>query len=122
MSGTRFLVKSNQEILNPPSGTLVDTGIVENQGEKEFDFYLVPHNATVATANPVYFKVVYNTSDFEKKEIQKFTHHLCFGYYGFCGPIKVPAMVMYAKKIATFCSEVGIQQPNELLRQKFFYL
>ena len=41
--------------LNPPPGTCVDTGLVESQGDTNFDFFLIPHKATVATALPVHY-------------------------------------------------------------------
>lgn len=74
LSGARLFLKDNGNVHNPPQGTLVDTAIVESQGDRLFDFFLVPHNATVATANPVHFKVAYNTSEFGKKDIETFTN------------------------------------------------
>lgn len=90
MSGHRLFAKSNGDVWNPGPGTLVDSSIVENQGDKEFDFVMIPHKATVATAMPVLFKVIYNTSGLEKKDIETFTYHLCYGYANWVGSIKVP--------------------------------
>jgi hypothetical protein len=52
--------------VNPGPGTVLDTGLVENQGDNTFDFFLIPHTATVATALPVHFNIVYNTSSMNK--------------------------------------------------------
>ncbi len=46
----RLFYRLNGACLNPGPGTVVDTALVENQGDHKFDFYLVPHKATVATA------------------------------------------------------------------------
>ena len=58
----RIFAEENGSVLNPGPGTVLDVGLVENQGDKTFDFFLVPHKATVATAQPVHYNVVYNTT------------------------------------------------------------
>ena len=44
----RFFEKMGKQILNPPQGTYVDTGFVEQEQvvDGKFDFYLVPHSVT----------------------------------------------------------------------------
>ena len=74
----RLFSKPNGECLNPGPGTVVDTSLVELQGDKIFDFYLIPHKASVATAQPVLFKVAYNTSQLSKDQIETSTYHLCY--------------------------------------------
>lgn len=54
-------------LLNPGPGSVIDTALVEKQGSSIYDFYLIPHKATVATAQPVLFKVCYNTSSITKE-------------------------------------------------------
>ena len=51
----RLFVKEHSKILNPGNGTVVDTGLVEVQGDLLYDFYMIPHKATVATAQPVLY-------------------------------------------------------------------
>jgi len=46
----RLFYKDNGGYINPGPGTALDVGLVEDQGDKYFDFYLIPHKATVATA------------------------------------------------------------------------
>ena len=36
--------------INPCPGTVVDTGLVESEGDCLFDFFLISHKARVATA------------------------------------------------------------------------
>lgn len=91
--------------MNPGPGTVVDTAVVESQGDTQFDFYLIPHKATVATAQPVLYKVVYNTASMTKDQFETSTYHLCYNYFNFAGPIKVPMVCMYAHKICTYAQE-----------------
>ena len=59
-------------------------------------------NPTKATALPVHYEVVINTTQLKKDEIEHLTYHQCYSYFGFQGPIKVPACVMYAHKLAYY--------------------
>jgi aubergine len=106
---------------NPGPGTVLDSGLVENAGETTFDFLMIPHNATIATALPVHFDVVYNTTMILKKDIELLTYHLCYGYANFCGPVKVPAACKYAEKLVNYAHEMKII-PNTKLSLNLHYL
>jgi hypothetical protein len=70
--------------MNPQPGTMIDTAIVKNNGDKIFDFYMISNqNPKNATAIPVLYKVVHNTSNLNKREIEEFTYQQCYMYYGF---------------------------------------
>ena len=101
----RVFVKSGQDCLNPGNGTVIDSAVVEVQGDTLFDFYMIPHKATVATAQPVLYKSVYNTTGMTKDQFETSTYHLCYNYFNFAGPIKVPMVCMYAHKICTYAQE-----------------
>eukprot|EP00347_Sterkiella_histriomuscorum_P020908 403335999 len=122
MTSHRLFLKSNQDVWNPGPGTVLDTALVENQGDHIFDFFMIPHKASVATAMPVHFMVVYNNSLEEKKNIENFIYHLCYGYFNFVGPIKVPAAVMYAKKLINYAIDNKISLPNPKLSQSLHFL
>jgi aubergine-like protein len=117
----RLFSKPNGECLNPGPGTIVDTALVEKQGDQLYDFYLIPHKATVATAQPVLFKVTYNTSGMTKDRFETSTYHLCYNYFNFGGPIKVPMVCMYAHKIAAYAQENKLM-PNEGLASFLHFL
>lgn len=72
----RFFEKQNGHHINPGPGTLVDQGIVENDGSNYFDFYMVPNeNPSSACAKPVHYQVVANTTTgLSKQEIEDFTY------------------------------------------------
>lgn len=65
----RFFVKDNQgRLLNPPSGCIIDKGLVEEHGaeSKQFDFFLTPASANQGCVLPTHFFVPKNDSDFTK--------------------------------------------------------
>ncbi len=101
----RLFVKQNHEFLNPGNGTVVDTAIVEVQGDQIYDFYMISHKVTVGTAKPVLFKCVYNTTGMNKEQFETSTYHLCYNYFNYVGPIKVPMVCMYAHKICSYAQE-----------------
>ena len=67
---TRFFKITNEEEKNPKEGTVVHTDIVYNDGDKLFDFYMVANkNPRTASARPVHYEVVINTTNLTKDEI-----------------------------------------------------
>jgi hypothetical protein len=103
----RFFVKDESgRLRNPPSGCIIDQGLVENEAEKNpngvFDFFLTPANTTQGCVLPTHFHVPKNDSDLTKLELQQLTFALCHFYFNWAGPIKVPAPCQYAHKIAEF--------------------
>ena len=100
-----FQMNTSTACINPGPGTVVDTALVENQGDQMFDFFMIPHNATVATAQPVHFQLAYNSSGLDKEDIEISTYHLCYDYFNFSGSIKVPSACMYAHKIVNYAND-----------------
>ncbi len=100
----RLFCKQNGEFLYPGRGTVVDTGLIENQGDNLYDFYLINHKLTVVEGIPVLYRVVYNTTNITKDQFEESTYHLCFNYFNFIGPIKVPMVCKYAQKICIYAN------------------
>lgn len=73
-TNARFFEKNgNQSPLNPPEGTVVDKDLVELNDDETadlFDFYLIPHHASIATARPVHYIVAKNDGPLSKLAIQ----------------------------------------------------
>ena len=121
---TRLVEKNNDSYSNPAPGTVVDTGLVEHgpqNGNGSFDFYMVAHRATIATALPVHYFVVKNTTTMNQNQVEEFTYHLCYNYFNFMGSIKVPAAVMYAHKVANYANDLAIL-PSDRLCTNLHYL
>jgi aubergine-like protein len=117
----RLFEKDNGGYMNPGPGTVLDSALVESEGKTIFDFFLIPHRATIATALPVHFKVVHNSTLLTKDQIETSTYHLCYNYVNFCGSIKVPAPCMYASKIANYAHENKVN-PNANLSLNLHFL
>lgn len=71
----RFFVKDEKGCLrNPPSGCIIDQGLVENEGQDNprgvFDFFMTPANTTQGCVLPTHFHVPKNDSDLTKIELQ----------------------------------------------------
>lgn len=124
----RFFQQTHQNgqtfIDNPPQGTYVDQGFVEQSEvvDGKFDFFLVPHSVTQGSVKPTHFYVAENSSNISKMAILNFTYALCYNYYNWNDAIKTPAPCMLADKIAGFRSEVGTIPSNVDLHKLPFYL
>merc|ERR1712151_985615 len=114
----------NPYIDNPPQGTYVDNGFVEQSEVKDgmFDFFLVPHSVTQGAVKPTHFYVASNTSKISKDPILNFTYALCYNYYNWADSIKIPAPCMLADKIAIYRSEIGNIPSNIDLHKLPFFL
>ena len=100
---TRFFKITDYPEKNPVEGTVVQSDIVYNDGDRLFDFYMVANkNPKNASAQPVHYEIVINTTNLKKEEIIEMTYHQCYNYYGYGGPIKIPATAFYAQKIARY--------------------
>ncbi len=67
---------------------------------------MIAHKGTIGTAAPVHYYVVSNKTKLSRDQIETFTYHLCYNYFNWGGSIKVPAAVMYAKKLANYTYEI----------------
>lgn len=116
--------QQNAHINNPPQGTYVDNGFVEQSVvvDGKFDFFLVPHSVTQGAVKPTHFYVAANTSKISKDAILNFTYALCYNYYNWADSIKIPAPCMLADKIAIYRSEIGNIPSNLDLHKLPFFL
>lgn len=96
--------KGSNDVRNPPPGSIIDQGLVENQQENVcFDFFLVPQQTTQGCVTPTHFYVSLNESkDLTKSDIENLTYQFCYMYSNWSGSIKVPAPCQYAHKIADY--------------------
>lgn len=84
--------------------------------DRIFDFFMISNkNPAKFTAQPVHYEVIVNTTQLSKDEIEHLTYHQCYGYQGFQGPVKVPACVMYANKLAKFAVDNKILDKDNVV-------
>jgi len=111
-------LEDGRGVVNPASGCLIDTKIVENEdSQTEYDFYLVPQTITQGCALPTHFYVAFNDSQLPKAKFEKLTIDLC---HHWAGPIKVPAPCMHAQKIAEFYKNLGKEALQIFLSECIF--
>lgn len=105
---------------SPMAGTIVDNIITSKTLS---DFFLVPSIAPPnATARPTRFIVLRDDLKLQTDQIQMMTNQMCYMYFNWPGPIRVPACVMYAHKLAYLFGKHVTGEPNAALRNKLFYL
>ena len=114
-----FIQDHNGNLTNPPSGCIVDQGLVENSGSEDkpdqgFDFFITPSGANQGCVLPTHMHVPLNESQLKKVEIQHLTFALCHYYFNWAGSIKVPAPCQYAHKIADFYVSSGLARRSKV--------
>ncbi|CAD8126982.1 unnamed protein product [Paramecium sonneborni] len=85
---------------NPASGTIVDSKeICEGQ---QPNFYLISQITRQGTSQPTLYKILHSDIPNIENDIKVLTYKLCWLYYNFAGPIKIPAPVRYAHSLSEF--------------------
>lgn len=113
-------------INNPMPLTVIDGGVTEDD---RFDFYVAHQQVTQGSLTPTHYEVGVWDSEFSKMfsadDLMVFTRQLSTIYQNWPGPIRVPAPVMYARKLAKYASEVYEKKPVNLdksLKRKLYFL
>jgi len=130
-----FSTKKNNDILNPPSGTVVDRGIVLHHEsphlkQGEYQFFITAQKPKVVrgqeqgSVSPTQYHVIYDDSGVSCDIIQRLSFKLCHLYFNWSGTVKVPAPCQYAHKAAKLCGEIGMDPKSvpEKLKDKLYYL
>jgi len=107
---------------SPQAGTVVDDKITSAMLS---DFYLVPSIAPPgATARPTRFIVLKDGCEIAKNAngIQAMTNQMCYMYYNWPGPIRVPAIVMYAHKAAFLFGKNVTGNPHAAIKSNLHFL
>lgn len=88
-----------------------------------FDFKMSPHYVTEGTCNLTKFQVVYNTTKLSEEEFYKFTYDMCYTYFNWRGPVRVPGVLRCANRLATMVNDVLKREPTEgELKNKLYFL
>ena len=124
----RFFSPKGPQIMNPVSGTVVDTGIVK---PNFYEFFLVSQLTRQGCSTPSNYNVIEDTCPdpqsngyMSPSDIQLMSYGLTHLYYNWPGTIRVPAPVHYAHKLAYMLGESVPQfnSINESITDKLFYL
>ena len=98
---------------NPESGLLIYDKLISSD---KFEFYIQPQKVTQGTATPTCFQVEYGNMDCPEM-LPKLTFDLCFLYSNWRGPVRVPAPLKYAEKLAK--SKAGV---NDAIKKTLSYI
>lgn len=113
----KIIKETNQGVINPTSGTIVDTGIVQNA----LEFFMIAQNVTSGTANPTRYQVLVNECGYTADVLETMTYFQTFGYYNWSGAVKVPAVCQYAHKLAYHVGE-NYKQASPFMKLNLYYL
>lgn len=104
------IISDNQgRLQNPIPGTCVDHSITAQDLQ---DFYIVTTTSRQGLPTPSHFSVLLNEIQATPEQIQSLTFKLCFTYYNYSGPVKIPSLVKYADKLAGMVGELGGITPH----------
>lgn len=121
--GQKFYEKSSNPakngLDNPVSGTLIGREIV---GNDFFEFFLCAQNCNSGVCTPTKYTCLANTTEFSEDTFWQLTYFQCFNYYNWQGPVRVPAPMMYAGKLAKFTSDVLAGKAKVTLANSVYYL
>ena len=98
---------------NPESGLLIYDKLINSD---RFEFYIQPQKVTQGTATPTCFQVEYGNMNCPEI-LPKLTFDLCFLYSNWRGPVRVPAPLKYAEKLAK--SKAGV---NDAIKTTLSYI
>lgn len=85
----------------------------------------------MGTANPVHYNVIYNSTKLPLESFYELIKNLCYNYFNWMGPVKIPSVLQLAHKMANH-EGVTLQNDaehyrrvnplNENIKEKLFYL
>ncbi|KAL4512578.1 hypothetical protein ABPG72_020415 [Tetrahymena utriculariae] len=119
--GQKFYQKpsgNKNEIQNPATGTIVASQVVQNN----FEFFMAAQNCNSGVCTPTKYTCLFNNTNLKEDQLWQLTYFQTFNYYNWQGPVRVPAAMKYAEKLAKFVSDTLQDVANESLTNSLFYL
>lgn len=118
----RFFTKSGNFFNNPEGGLIVDTHVVK---DNTFEYFMVAQAVNQGTATPTNYNVIFNNTDLKAETFYELTYNQCYSYYNWSGPLKVPAVIMMANKVADLIGQTHSRDALdtvESLKDSLFFL
>ncbi|CDW90249.1 macronuclear development protein 1 [Stylonychia lemnae] len=95
---------------NAQPGTVIDHSVTPNN---TYDFFLISQACKQGVASPSHYTILFDNINSNAEDIIKLTYRLCYLYFNFSGPVKIPAPVKYADKLAKMMGERGNLKPHK---------
>lgn len=110
---------ADQRPLNPIAGTVVESGVTELD---RATFFMIAQKVTQGSANPTKYQVVYDENETKFEDLIRVSHNLCWSYFNWMGPVKVPAPVQYAHKCCYLIGELQDAKVSQNMKNSKYYL
>jgi len=108
---TKFISDMGGRIQNPMPGTVLDHSVTQPDG---YEFFTVNTPCRQGVPTPTHISVLYNDiPEATPEAIQLMVYKMCYLYYNFSGPIKIPAPIRYADRLANMIGERGAITPHK---------
>lgn len=105
---------------NPSPGMVVDTACVN---PFIYEFYLQPQYVNQGTASPTNFHIIYDRTNIPCEILQELSYQLCYYYFNWNGPIRIPAPLKYAEVCNKFITtNLTSSVDNEDLKLTTYYI
>lgn len=102
---------SDSKFFNPDSGLLIMNDLVDR--DPSLEFYIQPQFVNSGCATPTCFQVSHGNLHLGN-ELPKLTYDLCYMYSNWKGPVRVPAPLKYAEKLAKTEANLCERSKNKL--------
>ena len=99
---TKIFHEEGGKLHNPKAGLVVDNAITPVQLR---DFYLISASARQGTPTPSHYSVLHDSTELGMQVLEALTYKLCYLYFNYSGPVKIPAPVKLADRLANVIGE-----------------
>lgn len=91
---------------NPVPGTVLDShNGLQQPSKSPVEFYLISQSTRFGMAMPCKYTILYDTIGESLSNIELLSYKLCHLYFNIGGPIRMPAPILYAHKLAYLVAE-----------------
>jgi len=112
---TKLIVDSGpNRVDSPKPGLVVDHTITPNNS---WDFFMVSQNTRQGVPTPSHYTILHDSIGMGPELIQALTYKLCWLYYNYSGPVKIPAPLKYADKMCKLLGERGNIVPHKRFQE-----
>jgi aubergine-like protein len=116
--GKKIDQKYSNQGQNPSPLTIIG----QSASQYPFDFKMIGQCVERGTATPTLWVCLHNTTTLSENDIYSFVAILCMNYANFRGPVKVPCVMQYAKKLSMRVGDHLLRNPSEKLSLTLYYL
>jgi aubergine-like protein len=123
-SSLRAFQFDSYAVQNPREAILIEDDHIIPKAEQvgiSYEFFLKPQNCTVGSSNFTHYRVHRLPAEIKNTTLAEFTLCQCFGYFGFTGGIRIPAICQYAKRAAEKYALTGQEPSVDISKEKYAY-